>query len=206
MDRMYEQQEEEQEAVDGFRISPQQKRAWLLRQPGAACGVHAALSVDGPLDCEALGRALDLVLERNEILSTVLRRPPGLTIPVQVIGEPERHALEPVDLPAAELASRIAQGAPLSSGPLGLELLRLAADRHVLLVSLPASHGDPAGLADLTREIARAYAFCRGEGEAPPEDRLQYADFAEWQIQMLESEESAPGREHWSRRDTSRLG
>src|SRR5687768_964660 len=132
MYRMYE--EQEQDAVDGFRISPQQKRVWLL-QPGESYGVHAALSVDGPLEPEALGRALDLVVERNEILRTVLRRPPGLTIPVQVIGEPERHALDPVDLPAAELALRIERGAPPASGPLGLELIRLAADRHVLLVS-----------------------------------------------------------------------
>jgi hypothetical protein len=58
------------QALNGYRLSPQQKHVWLLQQagPGAAYGVAGAYLIEGALDRDALRRALGLVVGRHEIL------------------------------------------------------------------------------------------------------------------------------------------
>jgi len=210
--------------AQGFRVSPQQRRAWaLVRAEGrarTAYGVRAAVAIDGPLETEALGRALGRMAERHEILRTRLVAPTGMALPLQEIAEPaaaKPHA-ELVDLsgrPSAELEAelerRVAAGAPIdpaAPGP-GFELLRLEAERHVLLAAFGAGLADAASVGAWLAELAAEYGALRGEdggegGAEGGEEVLQYADFSEWQLSLLEAEESRPGREHWARMDLRR--
>src|SRR5437764_1904087 len=74
--------------VEGFRLSPQQKRLWLLhadRSP--AYRAQGVIEIEGTLDRAALGAALRQVVERHEILRTTFQRLPGTTLPVQVIAD-----------------------------------------------------------------------------------------------------------------------
>ncbi|HKV10953.1 MAG TPA: condensation domain-containing protein, partial [Thermoanaerobaculia bacterium] len=164
-------------ASQGFRLSAQQEHLWRLQQsaPGESFHAVARISVAGDLDPEALRRALARVVERHEILRTEFQQVPGVTIPLQVI----------------------AAAAPL------LQLERLEPGRHRLTVALPALCADTATLDLLPAEIGRCYAACLG-GEEPEPPAMQYADFAEWQAEVLDSEETATGREHWARLDLSR--
>ncbi len=102
----------------------------------------------------------------------------------------------------ASSASPSPDGEP---GELECELLYLAEDRHLLLVSLSALLADAMAPADLLRELATAYAADRQDGELPAEPRLQYADYAEWQHHLAAAEESTPGFAYWQRQDLSRL-
>src|SRR5262249_49634254 len=81
---------------------------------------------------------------------------------------------------------------PAADSPLRILLLSLSPDRHLLSLSLPALCADVQSLRNLTREIVDNYA---GSGSAEPP--MQYADFAEWQNELLEGEEAQVGRAYW---------
>ncbi len=206
--------------VEGFRLAPQQKRLWQLQSAGgAAYCAQGLVAIDGPLDRPALAAALRELAARHEILRTSFQRPPGLTLPVQVIAEHAAPALALRDLPGlaasppAERAARLAelfgelaaQHADLGRAPLlAAALLPLAPERHLLLLSLPALCADTLALPALARDLGAAYAAQRGGG-APDDAPVQYADVAELFNELLESPDTAAGREFWQRQDLAGL-
>jgi amino acid adenylation domain-containing protein len=159
----------------GFRLSAQQEHLWRLQQsaPGERFLAEARISIAGDLDPEVLWRALGRVVEHHEILRTVFQELPGVTIPLQVI---------------------TGEATPL----LRTQLEPLGPDRHRMTLTLPALCADAGTLDLLPAEIGRCYEACLG-GEEPEPPAMQYADFAEWQAEILESEETAAGRAHWTR-------
>jgi amino acid adenylation domain-containing protein len=194
--------------LQGYRLSPLQRHLW--RQEGdAAAG--CALALDGELDRPALRAAARALVERHEALRTRLKSRPGLKTPLQVIvpeGEPEWEEMDLGDAaPGAWrgrlcglLAERISRGLPTAGPSCRFLLVRLAADRHALLVTLPALFADATTLGNLARELA---ATCAGVGE-PAEEAVQYVQFSEWRNEILE-EDAAGGRDFWRALDeTSR--
>ena len=55
----------QQEVLEGFQLSPQQKRVWTLQQHSAAFVAQCAVLLDGELDARALREALRGVFERQ---------------------------------------------------------------------------------------------------------------------------------------------
>jgi amino acid adenylation domain-containing protein len=179
--------------VGPLPVSFQQRQLWLLDrvQPGMALyNVPAAWRLRGALDVEALGGALTEVVRRQEALRTVFRT---------VGGEPVQLVLPdmPVPLPLEDLSAlpeeereravaarlrRSADGAfDLEHGPLfRAELVRLAADEHLLLLCLHHIVSDGWSLDVLFGELAALYA-AGGDDAALPALPLQYADYAAWQ-------------------------
>jgi len=83
------------DAVGPAPLSFAQQRLWFLHQmepEGAAYNVPAALRLSGGLDVAALGRTLDEVVRRHEVLRTGFGSVDGN--PVQLVQEPR-----PVPLP-----------------------------------------------------------------------------------------------------------
>ncbi|MCA1615514.1 MAG: condensation domain-containing protein [Acidobacteria bacterium] len=75
-----------QQKVEGFRLSPQQKRAWLFQQKNpAAFYSQGVMRLSGALDEARLREAVARLVGRNEILRTTFRRRPGLRVPFQVV-------------------------------------------------------------------------------------------------------------------------
>jgi amino acid adenylation domain-containing protein len=204
-----------EQTAQGFRLSPQQQRLWRLQsaEPGAPFRAQAVLRIDGDLDRPALSRALASVVERHEILRTAFPVPPGLTLPLQVIRTAAPPVLGNGTVPAGpdgqpDLAALLAAAA---EAPFGLEqgdnlrasLIPLGPREHALVLTLPALCADPVALEVLGDEVARAYAAELGAPVADPEKGdegpLQYADVAEWQNQLLESDDTAEGAERWRR-------
>ncbi len=198
--------------VQGFRLSPQQRYFWSLQQglPSHTCQVQAVFSIQGYLQAEVLKRALADVVKRHEILRTAFQRPPGIKIPFQVISDEAKFSWEFSDFTNLDQESVLnplihSFGGYLSKpfdferGPLlRSRLCRISPDRHVLLISLPALCGDPASILNLMKDLGRAYALIlRGEGFAG--EPMQYADFAEWQNELLEGsdEDAAEVISHW---------
>ncbi|MGE5737207.1 MAG: condensation domain-containing protein, partial [Acidobacteriota bacterium] len=72
-------------ATAAFRLSTQQKRAWLEHNQGLAQHAQCAISLAGPLDVAKLQRSLQQLISKYEILRTALRRQPGVQLPFQVI-------------------------------------------------------------------------------------------------------------------------
>src|SRR5689334_9241585 len=73
------------ESIEGYRLSPQQRRLWSLRQSDRSA--QCAVRIDGELKNEVLEDAIRQVASQHESLRTTFKLLPGMTIPVQVISD-----------------------------------------------------------------------------------------------------------------------
>ncbi|HVR99523.1 MAG TPA: condensation domain-containing protein, partial [Thermoanaerobaculia bacterium] len=187
--------------VQGFRLSPQQRHVWRLQAESRAYRSQIALLLDGDLDAEALHRALTAAAGRHEALRTGFRRSPGVRFPLQTVAEaPPPPLWQTADLAekgedAIDDLFRQAARRPfdMERGPLvHAWLATLGPGRHLLVLGVPALCADRTALRSLVRDVAAAY-----DGSLPAEEPVQYAQFSEWQNELLSSDESLSGREFW---------
>ncbi|MGH7561799.1 MAG: non-ribosomal peptide synthetase, partial [Gemmatimonadales bacterium] len=198
-----------------FPTSFAQRRLWFLDslQPGSAVyNVPTALQLDGPLDATAFVRAYDAMLERHEILRTVFRLEQGE--PVQIVSESPhpQSRLQLMDLTdrspdealalARDLgAQEAARPFDLANGPLIRgRLIRVAAERHLLFVTMHHIVTDAWSRGVLYRELAAHYA---AQMEGTPADlpalEVQYADYAIWQRDRLSNGRADELVDYWRR-------
>ena len=209
------------QATQGFRLSLQQRYLWQAQGEGEVyCSQCAVLAV-GYLAPEVLRQIFRDLVRCHEILRTVFRRRPGMKLPIQVVasnaepdwvdlgGEPWGGGDETDERALAADLLRQHRARPWDlavSSPLRLSLLPLAPQRNLLLVSLPAVCADPVTLRNLIARAAESYRLTLARRQ-PEEDPLQYADFAQWQDEMLgeEDAEAQAGKAFWAAFDPSRF-
>ncbi|WP_409492246.1 condensation domain-containing protein [Amycolatopsis sp. cmx-11-12] len=187
--------------------SHQQRQLWLADRLGDGTrrnNVGLALSLRGPLDVDALRRALQSLLVRHDVLRTAF---------VEVDGE---LALEPpgnpdLPLPVLDLRDRpgtLARvcrdlaGADLDlSDPLGVwvTLIRIAPREHCLMWVVHHARWDPVSSDILMRDLVELYREATGvPGAGPPPLPVRYSDFAVWQQRRLTGDRLAELTEYWS--------
>ncbi|MDF3932682.1 non-ribosomal peptide synthase/polyketide synthase [Pseudomonas citronellolis] len=186
-------------------LSAAQARLWFFWQMephSAAYNVPGALRLRGPLDEAALLRAFDALVARHETLRTTFDEIDGT--PLQRIQPALPLQLARVDLsghanphadPQAE-ARRLAEAEALlpfdlRQGPLlRLSLLMLGEDDQVLLLTLHHMVSDGWSIRVLVDEFSQLYsAFAEGRELQLPALPLQYADYAQWQRELLAGRE-----------------
>ena len=160
--------------IEGYRLSPLQKHLWLLQQDGSPYLSQCVVRLKGKLNQDKLKHAVESVVERHEILRTTFQRVPGMKLPMQSIAE--------------------------SGDVLRTTLVSASADEHLLTLSLLSLCGDNRSLINLVREIADAY---EGDSQRGGDDVVQYLQFSEWQNEVIEDENAAPGREYWRQQNLS---
>ncbi|HEV7514955.1 MAG TPA: amino acid adenylation domain-containing protein, partial [Thermoanaerobaculia bacterium] len=191
-----------------------QQRLWLLGQlepESAAYNMPGVVRLEGHLAPGLLAAALAATVRRHEALRTVFREEGG--VPRQEILADPLPALPVIDLaglpePArAALARRLAaedaaRPFDLSRWPLlRAGLLRLAAEEHLLLVTLHHIVSDGWSQGIFVREISAGYfGLARGAAPALPALPLQYADFARWQVTTLAGDLLAAELGYWRER------
>ncbi|MFB9923885.1 amino acid adenylation domain-containing protein [Amycolatopsis halotolerans] len=184
-------------------LSPAQQRLWFLNRlnPLAAdYTMPVVLRLSGIVDEPALRLALADVVGRHESLRTIFAESDGE--PAQRILPPEAAGagLDTADVPAAELDERLAaeatRGFDLSiEAPLRATLLRVSATEHVLLLVIHHIAGDGWSFVPLARDLTAAYqARLAGDTAGLPPLRIQYADYALWQRELLGSESDPASR------------
>jgi amino acid adenylation domain-containing protein len=192
-------------------LSFAQQRLWFLEQLGGlgdTYHVPTQLRLGEKLDRAALRRALDAMLARHEALRTTFVEVEGEPVQRIVPVEESRFHLLEHDLgehpnAAAELRRLAAEeeGAPfdLEHGPLIRgRLVRLAADEHVLLMTMHHIVSDAWSMGVLTRELGTLYdAFRRGDPDPLPPLPIQYADYAIWQRKWVDGEVLRQQAEYW---------
>ena len=206
------------EQLEGFKLSPQQKRLWLLQQNENTLPyrVKCEVSVTGNLNFDILKTVLESIVERYEILRTNFCCLPGMTVPLQVItdiSEIKIYDFNLTYLPYKEQKNRIETiFAELTKKPFKSEkdilfhvcVITLSPIKHILMLSLSASIADSFTLKKLLGEISSSYAACL-ENKYILDEPMQYADIAEWQNELIESKESELGKEYWRKQNVSSL-
>ncbi|HEY0602634.1 MAG TPA: amino acid adenylation domain-containing protein, partial [Herpetosiphonaceae bacterium] len=182
-------------------LSFAQQRLWFLdqlEQDNPIYNLPFAAYLTGKLDIAALGRSLDAIVARHEVLRTTFETADHGQ-PVQVIA-----AAQPLPLPLVDLQDlpeherdaevrRLATSAALqpfdvARGPLlRATLLRLHGESHVLLLTMHHIVADGWSMGVFVGEISALYAATvSGTAPALPALPIQYADYAVWQRDWLQ--------------------
>lgn len=195
-----------QEAVEGYRLSPQQKRLLLLQQSNVY--VKCSVLIQGTINIEILKTALEKVVERFEILRTTFKYFPGLNVPLQVIGDGGVIWNIAADLTEQSLVEQQTNIAAMfeqftqlnievkECAILYASLLILSPTQHTLMLGLPALCIDVIGMQNLVNELSRCYKAVL-KGEEITNEPLQYADIAEWENELLEAEDQEFAKRYW---------
>jgi amino acid adenylation domain-containing protein len=192
-------------------LSFPQQRLWFIQQldPGnIAYNMMGITRMDGVLHADALQGAVDLVVARHEALRTVFIQLHGG--PVQQVIDGMRVVMDVQDLQGCDPAeldaeveqrARAAQSAPfdLETGPLlRASLLRLAPERHALVLVMHHVISDGWSRGVIVDEISRAYtALIHGEEPRLPALPIQYPDYAVWQRERLQGAFLAEQLDYW---------
>jgi amino acid adenylation domain-containing protein/FkbH-like protein len=201
---------------DHVPVSFAQQRLWFLDQlePGNPLyNIPQMFHLLGRLDTVSLHRALNQIVERHESLRTTFEVRGGE--PVQVIARSLELQLSILDLssiPARELdlqAQKLAREEArrpfeLSAGPLlRAQLLRLAPEDHLLLLTMHHIISDRWSMGVLSEELTAHYAAFVEQRPAPfPDLAIQYTDFAVWQRHWLQEGVLADQLEYWKKQLT----
>ncbi|MFP2927562.1 condensation domain-containing protein [Pyxidicoccus sp. 3LG] len=201
-------------------LSYAQERLLFLEQlaaGSAAYNIPAAVELEGALDMAVLGRALEAIVHRHEVLRTHFPR---------VSGRPTQHILKPEEVPGplsgpdavldlgsladdaqkAEVerltATEARRSFDLEHGlPVRAKLLKLSERRHRLLLTLHHVVSDGWTMGVLVRELGALYAaFAQGRPSPLPALPVQYADHAAWLRRWLEGGELETELAWWKER------
>ncbi len=201
----------DRDQLDHLPLSFAQQRLWFLEQLEGeltAYNLPYAWRLRGPLDTEALRRALEAVVRRHEPLRTTFAMIAGQ--PVQRIGTIDRFELPLQDLrslPPQQREAEIVERCRLEAERafdltrdlmLRSALLRLSDQEHVLLLTMHHIASDGWSLSVLWREVQLLYdAYCRGVDPDLPGLPVQYADYALWQRGELQGARLASLLDYW---------
>lgn len=197
-----------------FPASFGQRRLWLNEQknPGRALyNIPYAVRATGPLDLEVFHRSVHEVVRRHESLRTHF---------VSVDGDPQQAILAELDfdVPLTDLSSlspiereqeaqRLAQAditAPFDMGAVPLwrlKLFRLQEQEHVILLVMHHIISDGWSMGVMLSEVSIVYtAFLAGKPSPLPELPIQYADFSEWERQLLAGKGLQQQLDYWTKR------
>ncbi|WP_323145084.1 non-ribosomal peptide synthetase [Massilia phyllosphaerae] len=196
-----------------FPLSYAQQRLWFIEQMGAGgqYNIPSALSLTGRLDREALQCALDEIVRRHEVLRSAYRNVDGEGVQEIAVAQPVALAVHDLaDLDGAAQDERVrALAAAAAAEPFNLAagavlragLLRLADERHVLLVTLHHIAADGWSMGVIVREFCALYqAFSAGQASPLAPLPLQYADFAHWQRAQENGSGLARQLDYWRAR------
>jgi amino acid adenylation domain-containing protein len=192
-------------------LSSAQKRLWFLDklQPNSAVyNVPTVLALRGALELELFRKALEMIVERHRTLRTSFDSADDT--PFQKV-----QPMVPLDLPVIDLSAlsshaRVREVDKLVAHevrrPFDLardlmiraSLVKLSASEHILILVTHHIASDEWSLRLLLKEWAELYAALRENREpAVPELPIQYADFALWQQEWLQSDACQVHLDYW---------
>ncbi|MEO0409493.1 MAG: condensation domain-containing protein, partial [Cyanobacteria bacterium P01_A01_bin.135] len=176
-------------------LSDAQQRQWVLAQLEPDSPLYiipTAVQVTGELSVDLLRQSLAYVVQRHDVLRTAFKEAGGkaqveihaevnVTVPLVDLSELDEPTQQQQVRQYAEAEAR--SPFDLSHPPLlRMRVLRLAAQRHVILLSLHHIVADGWSMGVLVRELAQSYEALRS-GQVPtlPALPIQYVDYAAWQ-------------------------
>jgi hypothetical protein len=191
-------------------ISFAQQRLWFLNQlepESPVYNVPTVACIDGPLNPLLIEHALNEIVNRHESLRTTFTRidgrPTQTVLPEAAIAMPvidfeslsadrEKEAIK-----AAESEAR--QPFDLERGPLIRAIMvKLKAERHLLVITLHHIVSDVWSRAVLVKEITELYqAYAESMPPRLEPLEIQYGDYAYWQREWLQGERLERQLDYW---------
>lgn len=195
------------------RLSITQEQDWArvhLELDETFSCVHA-LRVKGSLKVATLEQVLNEIIRRHEILRTTFTISngspvqvilPRLTLKLPLIVLNERSESDREARIQNLILEKMQQRFDLNQEPLiDVALYRLDHDEHALLLTRPHMLMDGWSSGTLLREVLILYDAYSSDSPSPlPEPTLQYADYACWQRQWLQSEEASKHLVYWKQK------
>jgi amino acid adenylation domain-containing protein len=200
-------------AVEGpIALSFAQQRFWFVAQLGAvntAYNVGEGFFLSGPLDLNALVRALNEMPRRHSVLRTTFEVVDGR--PFQRIAPELALDVRVEDVPAGpdqmqDLTRRAREEErrpwDLAAGPLfRARVFRLSETQHFLHILVHHIISDGWSKGVLVRELTALYgAFSKGQASPLEEPPIQYSDYALWQHEWLASDAAKKQLAYWTDR------
>ncbi|MBW4537635.1 MAG: amino acid adenylation domain-containing protein [Myxacorys chilensis ATA2-1-KO14] len=200
------------EMSEGFQLSPQQKWVWRSQQldPTFPYRVQGSIMIEGNLNLDLFRQAFQSVIDRHEILRTRFVCLPGMTIPLQVIQDTNQLTIAEHNLSYLSSSEQVAQ-LKLKWHEIGQQsfdfeqgsivfasLITLSSTQYLLLINLSAMNADSSTLMNLLQEFSDVYSAYL-QGEESTQEPLQYADIAQWQTELLESNNIQAGKAFWQK-------
>src|SRR6266540_2528910 len=161
-----------QNSTIGYRLSPQQRRAWRTRVGNGAW--RASVAITGSLDAARLRSTLSSLLAEYEIFRTRIENVGSLDLPLQY-----------VDLPGSPSAIQTM-------------LSQTGTMTHELHLASTCLHADFTTLSLLIEALSHRYR----DEPAVYNHPLQYVDYADWANDMLEGPGGELGRDFWAAQAT----
>ncbi len=208
------------EVINGFNLSPGQKRLWFLQQGSTVYNTQGVFSLKGDLQRNLLRKAVEEIVNRHEILRTNFRHLPGIKAPVMVVNESIENTLfhwEEIDLShyhqqeQSERLNSLIQKYRYhifyfeSENLSRFYVIRLSANYHVLIIILPSICADSWTINNLFSELTNLYCN-QIENSSEEDEVIQYVQFCEWQNQLVtEDEDTATAKEYWHQQYDSTL-
>ncbi|MBP5971596.1 amino acid adenylation domain-containing protein [Brasilonema sp. CT11] len=199
------------ERPQNLPLSFAQEQLWLLNQlepDNPFYNEQAALKLHGHLNIAALEQSLNKIISRHEALRTNFRT--FNEQPVQVIADSLTLNVPVVDvteLPESEreiacqqlATAETARPFDLASSPLiRASVAKLTEVEYALVLTIHHIVFDAWSMGVLMGELATIYsALCNNSSPELPELPLQYADFAIWQRQWLQTEVLQTQLNYW---------
>jgi amino acid adenylation domain-containing protein/non-ribosomal peptide synthase protein (TIGR01720 family) len=184
-----------------------QERIWFLDQLEGSVSYHIpmALHFEGELNTAALTSALKNIIDRHEVLRTVLEQDEGLAY--QRILEKDSWTLEVISDPRYEnpqavqelIQELVLQPFDLSADhKLRAHLVRTGSKESILVITIHHIAYDGLSFPIILRELKESYAaYAEGRPPQLPELTLQYADYSIWQRQYLAGERLQGMLQYW---------
>ncbi|MQY10736.1 Linear gramicidin synthase subunit D [Streptomyces sp. RB5] len=190
-----------------YPLTPVQERMWFLHRidpDDTSENLATVRTLHGPLDADALARALHAVAGRHEPLRTCFAESGEDGTPVQRVTAlgPElvRHEVRDRQEALRLAGERGAEPYRLETAPLvRAELYRVAQDEHVLLLGAHHLVSDGWSIQLLLAELGRFYAdFAAGTTPDPEPVEAGFGDHVMWRRSRLEGPEADGALAHWT--------
>ncbi len=196
---------------DSYPLSSAQRRLWVLSQfeEGNLAYNMPAVYTLGSINAEILGKAFDALIERHEVLRTIIKEAAtGEARQYILPAEQTGFALEQYDMRGradAEdaipmiLHANLATPFDLSTGPLlRVSLLQVADEQWVLALNMHHIISDGWSMEVLVNELMLLYhTISTNQANPLPPLRIQYKDYAAWQQQQLTSGALEAHKNYW---------
>ncbi|MBW8683315.1 non-ribosomal peptide synthetase [Chitinophaga rhizophila] len=194
-------------------LSFAQERLWFIDKLQGSVQYHMpwVVRVKGDPDIQALEYSFRAIIERHEVLRTVIRESDGIGYQEILSAENwQLHHLQETEIAGAGdtmeayITRRIAQPYDLSRDwMLQVDVISCNEGDHLLLILLHHIAGDGWSVSVMIRELASIYNSYKQKIPAVlPSVNVQYADYALWQRRYLEGDVLQKQLQYWKGRLT----